>query len=296
MLAPWVRGMCGVASRKNGTRPIRRRDVVGVGAEAEVAVAVRGRGGGDDERARACVRSRSSGTSEKLVGDQVDGAGPVRRPGDVRQEVRDVAQAVAVGAVEVGPVVQGVHLVDADVARGAVGAPASSASSTAVGSPLASGTMRSAPGSTWSSTASAVDAGLTETMAPTVPARWRARRSAGGGERLASLVAVEHADLDQLVDPRSSSAGAAPTPRRPARRVERRAREVAVLDQLQQHRGCPTGRWGWTRAWPNAEPIICCPACAGAPRRSPRPVRRDRPSSCPRACSASCSITSRRWR
>ena len=44
--------------------------------------------------------------------DQVDPAGVEVRPGDVGEEVADVAQVLAVDTGEVAPVVQRVHLVD----------------------------------------------------------------------------------------------------------------------------------------------------------------------------------------
>ena len=53
----------------------------------------------------------------EVVRDEVDGARPEARTGDVGEEVRDVAQPVAELAVEVGPVVQCVHLVHADAVR-----------------------------------------------------------------------------------------------------------------------------------------------------------------------------------
>ena len=58
----------------------------------------------------------------EVVGDQVDGPGPEARPRHVGQEVRDVTEAVTERAVQVGPVVDGVHLVDADAVEvGCVG-------------------------------------------------------------------------------------------------------------------------------------------------------------------------------
>ena len=62
-----------------------------------------------------------------------------------------MAQAVAEGAVQVGPVAQRVHLVDAHAVE-VPAAAASIASSSGPGSPLASGTMISVPGPMCSST------------------------------------------------------------------------------------------------------------------------------------------------
>ena len=66
-----------------------------------------------------------------------------------------MTEAVAERAVEVRTVVQRVHLVHADGLE--IGGRGLDASSSVTGSPLASGTMRSAPGPTWSSTALAGD-------------------------------------------------------------------------------------------------------------------------------------------
>ena len=75
-------------------------------------MSVERRGGGDHQRVLGRGGQEVAHLGE--VGrDEVDGAGGVARPGDVGQEVGAVADAIAEGAVQGWPVVQGVHLVDA---------------------------------------------------------------------------------------------------------------------------------------------------------------------------------------
>ena len=93
-----------------------RRHVVGVQAQAEVAVAIGQRRRRQHQRIRRAVVQDGAHLAE-VVGDEIDGAGVERRPGHVRQEVGDVVQAAGVRAVQVGAVVEGVHLVHADVAE-----------------------------------------------------------------------------------------------------------------------------------------------------------------------------------
>ena len=91
-----------------------RRHVVGIQAQAEVAVAI-GRGcGRQHERIGRAVRQDGPHLAE-VVGDEIEGSGLERRSGHVRQEVGDVAQPARIGAVQIGPIVQRVHLVHDDV-------------------------------------------------------------------------------------------------------------------------------------------------------------------------------------
>ena len=89
-----------------------RRHVVGRDPEAEVAVPVDRRGRGDDQRIVGAWRRGSGRISEKFAGTRSIVPGREARPGDVRQEVRAVADAVAERAVQRRPVVERVHLVD----------------------------------------------------------------------------------------------------------------------------------------------------------------------------------------
>ena len=91
-----------------------RRHVVGIQAQAEVAVAI-GRGcRRQHERIGRAVRQDGPHLAE-VVGDEIEGAGLERRSGHVRQEVGDVVQPARIRAVQIGPIVQRVHLVHDDV-------------------------------------------------------------------------------------------------------------------------------------------------------------------------------------
>ena len=90
--SPRVRGMLGLASRKNGRLPDQAGHVVGVGAEREPAVAVGRRRRGDHDRHRRHVVEDVRHLGE-VGGGEVDAALGEAGPGDVREEVRDVAQA-----------------------------------------------------------------------------------------------------------------------------------------------------------------------------------------------------------
>ncbi len=111
-LSPCVRGIWWLTSTKNGALPISAADVVGVRAEAEVAVAIGRAHRRDDQRAlgRRAQEMRQLG---EVVRDQVALPGPVRGSRDVREEVGDVTQVVAVLAVDRRPRMLRVHLVQA---------------------------------------------------------------------------------------------------------------------------------------------------------------------------------------
>jgi hypothetical protein len=106
--------------------------VVGTDAEAEVAVTVGRRGGGDHQRVVGAARMWSN-TSLKWLGTRSTCARLVARPGDVRQEVRDVPQSVAVLAVQVRAVAQRVHLVHGDAVEMSPRAAAASIASSSIG-------------------------------------------------------------------------------------------------------------------------------------------------------------------
>ena len=147
-----------------------RGDVVGVRAQREVAVPVGRAGRGEHERAARARRAAARGTSEKWLGTRsqppLQNACARRR----REEVGDVAQVVA-RTRRGGRAGRAARASGARARRSRRSWSASSASSSATGSPLASGTMRSAPGGTCASTSSR-----------------RARRPAGdGGWHVAEL-------------------------------------------------------------------------------------------------------------
>ena len=79
-------------------------------------MAVEAGGGGDDQRVLG-GRDQQVAHLGEVGRDEVDRAGRVAGPGDVGQEVGAVTDAVAEGAVERRPVVEGVHLVDAQARR-----------------------------------------------------------------------------------------------------------------------------------------------------------------------------------
>ena len=96
--------------------PDQRGHVVGVGAEREVAVAVGRAGRGEHERPAEALPQQLRHLRE-VVRHEVAAAVPERLARRVREEVGDVAQPVAEGAVDVRPLVQRVHLVHAHAAR-----------------------------------------------------------------------------------------------------------------------------------------------------------------------------------
>ena len=121
-LRPNVRGMRALTSRKNGTRPMNGRGVVAVGPEREVAVAVHRRGRRGHQRALGRL-AQQAGHLAEVVGHQLAAALVEGGAGHVRQEVRDVQQGVPHRPVQVGPVVEDVHLVDAHAPEPAGGRP-----------------------------------------------------------------------------------------------------------------------------------------------------------------------------
>ena len=103
--------LLGVGLEEEAGAADERGGVVGVDPEAEVAVPIGPRGRGEDERVTRALAEDVAHLAE-VVRHEVDRAGAKARAGDVGQEVGHVAQAVAERAVQVRPVVDGVHLVD----------------------------------------------------------------------------------------------------------------------------------------------------------------------------------------
>jgi hypothetical protein len=99
--------------------PDERGDVLGVGPEAHVAMAIGRCGGGDHERATR-ARAQQRGELGEVVGHEVAAAVPVRLARRGGEEVGDVTQVRRVLAVDVRPLVQGVHLVQAHVLQALV--------------------------------------------------------------------------------------------------------------------------------------------------------------------------------
>jgi hypothetical protein len=80
-------------------------------AEREVTVPVGRRGRGQHEGITGAIPHQRVDLAE-VVGHEVDGASGEVLASDGRQEVRHMAQVVTELAAQVGPIVQGVHLVD----------------------------------------------------------------------------------------------------------------------------------------------------------------------------------------
>ena len=99
-----------------------RSRVVAAGAEREVAVLVHRRRGGEHQRAPGRLPQQARQLRE-VVRDEIAGPLVERRTGDRRQEVGDVAEPAGERAVEVRPVVQGVHLMDAHAVEPVGGRP-----------------------------------------------------------------------------------------------------------------------------------------------------------------------------
>ena len=97
----------------------QRRHVVGVRPEREVARAVRRARGGEHDRLPRGELQQPRHLAE-VVRDELAAALPVGLAGRVREEVGDVPQPVAVGPVEVRPLLQRVHLVHPHAAQALV--------------------------------------------------------------------------------------------------------------------------------------------------------------------------------
>ena len=100
----------GVDLEEERHRADERRDVVAVGAQREVPVPVHRGRRRQHQRALRRLPQQARHLAE-VVGDELAAALVERRSGDRGQEVRHVQQVVAELAVQVGPVVQRVHLV-----------------------------------------------------------------------------------------------------------------------------------------------------------------------------------------
>jgi hypothetical protein len=96
-----------------------RGDVLGVGPQADEAMAIGRRRRGDDQRA-ARGRPQQRGHLREVVGDEVAAAVPIGLARRRRQEVGDVAKVRCARAVQVGPVVQRMHLMQAHVLQALV--------------------------------------------------------------------------------------------------------------------------------------------------------------------------------
>ena len=92
------------------------RDVVAVRAEREVAVPVHRRGGGEHHRTSRRLAQQPWHLAE-VVGHQLAAPLVEGRSGHRREEVRHVQQVLAHRAVQVGAVVQRVHLVHPNAVR-----------------------------------------------------------------------------------------------------------------------------------------------------------------------------------
>ena len=108
-----------VALQEERRLPDEAGHVVGVQAEREPPVAIGHRGRGHHQRARGHVVEDVRHLRE-VGGGEVDATLGEAGPGDVGEEVRDVAQP-GVHTVQVGPVAQRVHLVDPHALEGRPG-------------------------------------------------------------------------------------------------------------------------------------------------------------------------------
>ena len=106
----------GVDLEEERHRSDERRDVVAVRAQREVAMTVHRRGRGEHHRTLRRLPQQPRHLAE-VVRDELTAPLVERRAGHRREEVRHVQQVVAHGAVQVGPVVERVHLVHANAAE-----------------------------------------------------------------------------------------------------------------------------------------------------------------------------------
>jgi hypothetical protein len=139
--APERAGHLGVGLQEEPGPTDERRHVVGVEPEAEVAVPVRPRRRRQHERVRRPVGQNGAHLAE--VGYKLNRPGPKARPRHTGQAVRDVPESITERAVQVAPVVDRVHLMDADAVEG--GCVGLDGVEQRHRSPFANGTIRPAP-------------------------------------------------------------------------------------------------------------------------------------------------------